>query len=144
MKVSIELDGAQRLEKIIQRAAGDAEAKKALGQAMFGFATKVLNESKKIVPIDTGSLRNSGRVSGEKISADVVEVEISYGGAGAEYAAIVHEDMTMDHSPSKLTAVTKRPRRGQAKYLETPVRAAAPNFTRSVAIRFANYYRRGG
>lgn len=144
MKVSVELDGAQRLEKIIRRAAGDPEAKRALGQAMYGFATKILNESKKLVPVDTGTLRNSGLVSSQMIKGDVVEVTITYGGAGAQYAQIVHEDMTMDHSPSKLTAVTKRPRRGQAKYLEIPVMAAAPNFMRSVAIRYANYFRRGG
>lgn len=144
MKVSVELEGTETLQKIIRRAAGDPQAKKALGQAMYGFATGILNESKKLVPVDTGSLRNSGTVSREKISANDIEVTISYGGAAAQYAQIVHEDMTMDHSPSKLTAVTKRPRRGQAKYLEIPVRAAAPNFVRSIATRYVNYFRRGG
>ncbi len=144
MKVSVELDGVERLEKIIRRAAGDPESKRALGQAMQGFATGILNESKKLVPLDTGALRNSGRVSAEKIDGNVIEVEISYGGAGAQYAQIVHEDMTMDHSPSKLTSVTKRPRRGQAKYLEIPVMAAAPRFIRSISIRYVNYFRRGG
>ena len=144
MKVSVELEGAEVLEKIIRRAAGDPESKRALGQAMYGFATGILNESKKLVPVDTGALRNSGRVEDDKISGDVIEVAISYGGAAGQYAAIVHDDMTMDHSPSKLTAVTKRPRRGQAKYLEIPVMAAAPKFVRSIATRYVNYYRRGG
>lgn len=144
MKVSVELDGAEKLEKIIRRAAGDPESKRALGQAMYGFATGILNESKKLVPVDTGNLRNSGLVSGQVIKGDTIEVTITYGGAAAQYAQIVHEDMTMDHSPSKLTAVTKRPRRGQAKYLEIPVMAAAPKFVRSIAIRYVNYFRRGG
>jgi hypothetical protein len=144
MKVSVDLDGSKTLLKIFERAAGDAEAKKALGQAMYGFATKVLNESKKLVPIDTANLRNSGMVSSQRISGDVIEVEISYGGSSAPYAAVIHEDMTLDHSPSKLTAVTKRPRRGQAKYLEIPVMAQAPSFARSIAARYARYFRRGG
>ena len=144
MKVDVQLDGSERLLKIFQRAGNDPEAKKALGQAMYGFATKVLNESKKLVPVDTANLRNSGIVSSQRIDGDVVEVEITYGGSSAPYAAIVHEDMTMDHSPSKLTAVTKKPRRGQAKFLEIPVMAQAPSFARSIAARYARYFRRGG
>lgn len=144
MKVDVELEGTDRLLKIFERAAGDAEAKKALGQAMYGFATKVLNESKKIVPLDTGNLRNSGMVSRQRIDGAVVEVEISYGGSSAPYAMIIHEDVTLDHSPAKLTSVTKKPRRGQAKFLETPVMAQAPSFARSIAARYARYFRRGG
>lgn len=144
MKVDIELEGTQRLLKIFERAGNDPEAKRALGQAMYGFATKVLNESKKLVPVDTANLRNSGMVSSQRIDGNVVEVEITYGGAAAPYAVIVHEDMTMDHSPSKPTAVTGRPRRGQAKFLEIPVMAQAPSFARSIAARYAQYFRRGG
>lgn len=144
MKVDVQLEGSERLLKIFERAGNDPEAKRALGQAMYGFATKVLNESKKLVPVDTANLRNSGIVSSQRIDGNVVEVEITYGGSSAPYAAIVHEDMTMDHSPSKLTAVTKRPRRGQAKFLEIPVMAQAPSFARSIAARYARYFRRGG
>jgi hypothetical protein len=144
MKVSVEMEGGEQLQKIIDRAASDSGARAGLEQAMFGFATKILNESKKIIPIDTGSLRNSGRVEDPKVSNGVIEVAITYGGSGAPYAAIVHEDMTMDHSPSKLTAVTKRPRRGQAKFLEIPVMANAPSFARDIAARYARYIRRGG
>ena len=144
MKVSVDLDGTERLLKIFERAGNDPEAKRALGQAMYGFATKVLNESKKLVPLDTGTLRNSGMVSSQRIDGQVVEVEISYGGSSAPYALVIHEDMTLDHSPAKLTKVTKKPRRGQAKYLETPVMAQAPSFAREIAARYANYVRRGG
>jgi hypothetical protein len=143
MKVSIEVEGTERLQKIFARAAVDAGARKALEQSMFGFATKILNESKKMVPLDTGNLRNSGKVMDPKTSAGVIEVEVTYGGSAAPYAQIVHEDMTMDHSPANLTAVTKRPRRGQAKYLEIPVRANAPEFARSIAERYIRYFRRG-
>jgi hypothetical protein len=143
MKVSVDLEGSKNLLTIFERAGNDPEAKKALSQAMYGFATKVLNESKKIIPVDTGVLRNSGRVEAPTISNGVIEVAITYGGTGAKYAAVVHEDMTMDHSPSKLTAVTKRPRRGQAKFLEIPVMAQAPSFARSIGARYARYFRRG-
>lgn len=141
MKVSVEMDGLDRLQKIFERASNDSDARQALEQALFGVATSVLNESKKIVPVDTGNLRNSGRVDGPKMTSKGVEVEIVY---GTGYAQIVHEDMTMDHSPSKLTVVTKRPRRGQAKFLEIPVMAAAPKFARQVTARYIRFFRRGG
>jgi len=139
---SVELEGDEKLQKIIDNIE-DPNVRRALGQAMFGFATKILNESKKIVPVDTGTLRNSGKVEGPKVDSDSVEVEITYGGAASKYAGVIHEDMSLDHSPTKDTKITKKPRRGQAKYLEIPVKAQEDNFSRDVAVRFARAMRRG-
>lgn len=143
MRFDIQLEGDEELLKMFERASGSKEVQRALGQAIYGFGTQVLNESKKLVPVDTGNLRSSGQVSRPKISGDTIEVEITYGGPGAQYALVVHEDTTLDHSPTKRTAITKRPRRGQAKYLETPFMAQAPTFVRNIAARYAAYFRRG-
>lgn len=138
----VELEGTEALQKILNNI-DDPDVRRSLGQAMYGFATKILNESKKLVPVDTGALRNSGMVEGPKVDSDGVEVEITYGGSGLQYAAVVHEDLSMSHSPTLMTKITKKPRRGQAKYLEIPVKAQEDNFARDVAVRFARAMRRG-
>jgi len=53
------------------------------------------------VPVDTGALRSTGRVEGPKGN----EVELSFGGAAADYALKVHEEVEIPH------------RVGEARYL---------------------------
>lgn len=139
---TVELEGQEALRTILDNIE-DPNVRRGLGQAMFGFATKILNESKKLVPVDTGALRNSGMVEGPDVDSDGVEVSITYGGEAKQYAGVVHEDMTMSHSPTLMTKITKKPRRGQAKYLEIPVKAHEDSFARDVAVRFARAMRRG-
>lgn len=138
----VEMEGIEALQKILDNI-DDPATRQGLGQAMQGFATKILNESKKLVPVDTGALRNSGMVEGPDIDSEGVEVAITYGGVGAQYAAVVHEDMSMSHSPTLNTKITKKPRRGQAKFLEIPVKAHEDRFARDVATRFARFMKRG-
>lgn len=45
------------------------------------------------VPVDKGTLRSTGRVEGPKAG----EVELSFGGAAAEYALEQHEDTSLHH-----------------------------------------------
>jgi hypothetical protein len=139
--VKVKLEGADRLIRLVQNATSPAQ-QQALKQAVFGTATAVLNESKKLVPVDTEALKSSGRVENMKISSSEVSVEITYGGPAAKYAFIVHEDMSANHSPSLLTQVTKRPRRGQAKYLEIPVMAWKGKFVKSLIGRYVRYFKK--
>ncbi len=106
--------------------------RQALSQAVFMEAQSVLNESKKIVPVDTGVLKNSGKVEKPTIREAGVSVEVTYGGAAAPYALIVHEDLNARHAPGK-----------SAKYLEIPALQRKPLFTRNVKMRFAAYIQRG-
>lgn len=46
------------------------------------------------VPVDKGTLRNSGRVEGPNAKD---QVELSFGGAAAPYALIQHEVTTFKH-----------------------------------------------
>lgn len=84
-----------------------AAAEEVVGEA----AQLVFHESQRLVPVDTGALKASGRVT-----QDGLEAAISYGGedgAGrngqdtAAYAVPQHERLDFEHS------------NGQAKYLET-------------------------
>ena len=67
------------------------------------LANVILGESQKLVPVETGTLKNSGTVSLDKKNKIAT---ISY---NTPYARKQHEDNTLNH-----------PRGGQAKYLERP------------------------
>lgn len=67
------------------------------------LANIILGESQKLVPVETGTLKNSGTVSLDKKNKIAT---ISY---NTPYARKQHEDNTLKH-----------PRGGQAKYLERP------------------------
>lgn len=90
----------------------------AAAEAVVGEAAQlVLEESQHLVPVDTGALKDSGRVS-----QDGLEAAISYGaedGAGrngqdtAKYAIPQHERLDFQHP------------NGQPKYLETAMHSQA-------------------
>lgn len=129
-KVSIEMQGAERLGRIFSRAT-DAH-RVVLGRAIYLEANRVLNESKRIVPFRDGHLKDSGEVSRPQIDRRGVEVEISYGGAATPYAAVQHWDTSLNHPNGK-----------QALYLLTPVNAATDTFVRKVMETFARYIKKG-
>ena len=80
----------------------EAKAHAAAESGLQHAAEHLLEESRRIVPIDTGILSKSGVASHEGTTAAV-----SY---DTPYAVAVHEDMTAAHQPGR-----------QAKYLETPL-----------------------
>lgn len=94
--------------------------------AVEAAAEHLLEASQKVVPVESGRLRDSGRVT-----TDGMEAAVSYGreddaeilgfdehdravgsSPSAAYAQKQHEDMTLAH-----------PNGGQAKYLEQPMHA---------------------
>ncbi len=107
----------QKLAQIVQ------QVPLALGRAMLQEAEIELNESKKRVPVDTGTLRASGHVRGPEYQGSRVFVDITYGGAADDYALEVHEDLEMFHSV------------GQAKYLESVIVESAPHMASRLAKR---------
>jgi hypothetical protein len=100
---------------------------------MFAEATTILNESKKIVPVATGNLRASGRVERPVTGKGRASVEITYGGAAAPYALIVHEvpPNTGGRWGSGLTHAAGK----SYKYLEIPVMAHKDKFVDGVRGR---------
>jgi len=95
------------------------DTKAAAGLAAIHEADYEFGLSQKLVPVATSELQKSGRVEANQEKGSLVTVDIAYGGpAGSgnndvdvDYAIIVHEDLTAHHP------------RGQAKYVEEPVRA---------------------
>jgi hypothetical protein len=81
----------------------EEEIDKAALRGVKKLADVILGESQKLVPVDTGILKESGAISTDK-KAQIVT--ISY---NTPYARKQHEDNTLNH-----------PKGGQAKYLEQP------------------------
>ncbi len=99
-----------------------AEKRQRAGQRLYLYGEAIMTRSKRdFCPVDTGRLRSSGHVQLPEITRDEIVVRLSYGGAAATYAVIVHEDLTVHHPV------------GQAKYLERPVLEMAPGAAAFVA-----------
>lgn len=63
-----------------------------LKSALYVEAESIMTASKRYyVPVDTGSLRDSGTVTPPLELGNTVSITLGYGGASAPYAAIVHE-----------------------------------------------------
>jgi hypothetical protein len=129
-RISVEFDGMDRLARMFDR--GTDAHRVTLGKAMKIEAERILNESKRIVPFDVGTLKDSGAVEGPRIDSNGVEVEITYGGAAKAYAAVQHWDTSLNHPNGK-----------QALYLLTPIEAAKSTFVRGVMESFAQYLKKG-
>lgn len=68
-----------------------AEQPKVLGAALYQEGEAIMAESKQLVPVDLGNLRDSGHVQQPVITGDSVTVKLGYGGPAAAYALYVHE-----------------------------------------------------
>jgi len=108
------------LEKLGKRALSEA------GKALYAEAELIMTESKEQCPVDTGTLRGTGHVEQPKAEGRQVWVEMGYGGPAAPYAVYVHERTELRHKV------------GKAKYLEDPVKAAAPKLPMRLARRLKN------
>jgi hypothetical protein len=109
--IRFRLKGVKQLERNLHRLGDRAEM--VLGQALYEEGERIMGQSKMIVPVDTGALRGSGNVSPPQKARNWVKVILSYGGAAAQYAIYVHENLTARHKPPT-----------RAKYLEEPFKRA--------------------
>ena len=85
--------------------------------AVEAAAELIFDESQRLVPVDTGALKASGKVSRDGLTAAISYGEEDAAGRGgrdtAVYAPIVHERMDVHHP------------HGQAKYLEAAMNGKA-------------------
>jgi hypothetical protein len=108
-----------------------------LARELEKLANEIMAESKKLCPVDTGTLRSSGLVQKPVIEGNMISVTLGYGDASCGYAVYVHENpragQTGGVSPSGRKYGAKRwARKGQWKYLETPLVARVNDFPRVV------------
>ena len=100
-----------QLAKLVER------DQQAAMQALREEAETIMTESKRRVPVKYGTLKGSGFVEPTEDG-----VRLAYGGAAADYAIYVHENLEANH-----------PGGGEAKYLERPVLEALPGLAERVA-----------
>lgn len=102
--------------------------------SLYRLAEEMMTESKKRVPVDLGTLRDSGYVSLPDPGAATILTTLGFGGPAGSgnqggvtniedvgYAIIVHEDEEAIHGV------------GEAKFLESVVREYAPHILSRVA-----------
>lgn len=98
-------------------------------QVVEDAAARVLYESQQIVPVDTGRLKNSGRLNPLVRDENGVECSVSY---HTNYAFWVHERTDIAHH---------NPPGARAKFLEEPVSQIEPDFARSLRNALERYFR---
>jgi len=86
---------------------------RAVEGAVYTEAEVIMGKAKRRTPVDTGRLAATGHVKPPQTRNGKVEVELAY---GTDYAIYVHEILTASHPV------------GQAKFLESAVNEAAPEF----------------
>jgi hypothetical protein len=91
----------------------------ALSSVLRDDSLLAFRNSQRMTPHADGPLRASGVVKPPVVSGTHVEVLMGYGGAASAYALYQHENTQLRHpDPTNPHSDPK----GQAKYLETPVR----------------------
>lgn len=120
-KVTVRLTGIGQLKRALE--AGGDRALRLAAEALYQEGERIMTKSKEQCPVDTGNLRSTGHVELPVVKGKRVTVELGYGGPAADYAEVVHEDLTAHHTV------------GKAKYLEDPMREAADG----LADRLASY-----
>jgi len=119
-KASFKLVGTNEMVARIHAVAKDVE--RAVDRAVYKFGNTEMREMKRLVPVDTGTLKNSGYVEKPKRMGSRVMLELGFGGAAEAYAMYVHEDLDAYHE------------NGQAKYVEMPLSESAPYFAIRVGL----------
>jgi len=130
MKITVEVKGTKELQRTLEKLGERAQAE--LGKALYAEAELIMTESKKQVPVDTGTLQGTGHVEQPEYDHDQVIVQMGYGGPAAPYAVVQHERLDFKHKV------------GKAKYLEDPVKAAVPKLPSAIAKRLEKVVSKGG
>jgi hypothetical protein len=122
--ISLHLQGVEQMMQQLQQFG--PQVMPPATAALEREGNRIMLESQRLVPIDTGRLLLTSQVSAPVVEGPVITVELSYGRDGplgpAPYAMIVHFDAGMHH-----------PHGGQAFFLQQPLFAAAHGFLQRIA-----------
>lgn len=129
--MAFKLLGLERF-KLATRKKGKAIIR-GLERGLVKEAEGVMTISKQAyVPVEFGTLKNSGFVDKPKRRGRRVVIELGFGGPAAPYAIFVHEDLLAFHTV------------GEAKYLEKPLRRARRGMAERLAKEIRAELRREG
>ncbi len=120
----LQLKGLKKVTGNFSKARKGAAAGVEIGLKKAGLFLQA--QSQKLVPVDTGNLRNTAFTRSEGSGVDT-EVHVGY---TAEYAVYVHEDLFASHM--KKDKEGQDVQIGQAKFLEQPMREHRDDLIRIV------------
>jgi hypothetical protein len=116
MKFKVQLDKSNsqgNLASPLQRKKQQLAIRDAMQKALEQIILEVYKESQILVPVKTGALKASGRITKatEAFENGIYDVNVEYGNdTDVDYAVYVHEDLTKFHQAPT-----------QAKFLEIPL-----------------------
>lgn len=119
IRIETTVTGSDKILELFRRHKEKAIA--ALKRELYQEANGIMTQSKELVPVDTGNLRDSGTVQLPRQESTAVVQELGYGGPAAPYAIFVHENTVVFHKV------------GMAKFLEVPFRQAQRGITDRIA-----------
>ena len=131
-KFDVEFEGEDRLQEIFAKLS-EKGLDNVVRSSLFSVGNEVLNNSKAIVPVDTSTLKNSGKVERPKAVDGKWTVEVTYGGSASKYALIVHENPNARHEEGKTY-----------HYLKIPFDKAKETFADDIKKRIVFYMRGRG
>ncbi len=105
---------------------------KIVAGALYRFAEAVMTESKLEVPVEHGTLKDSGHVELPVIDRGAVEVQLGYGGPAESYAIEQHENLEYQHAEGK-----------KAKYLEDPLKRHSDELLEAIGLAMRAALQRG-
>lgn len=117
--MSIEFRGLREMERRIRQLA--AQHPRIAQRALVSEGEIEMSEMKRRTPVDTGTLRASGRL----VALRPLGIKWVFGGAASAYAVAVHEETEVFHTV------------GQAKFVESVVMEFIPNAAERVGRRWA-------
>ena len=133
-KVGIRIQGLEDVRRLLD--SGDKKVIKAAGIAVMEVTNTVARKSAELVPFDSGDLRRSRAIKMPVVGHKDVVGEVTYGGPGAPYAVVQHEDLKLFHPAKPLGAGPVAPGQGRGpKYLEYPVKMARKDFGKTIVNR---------
>lgn len=108
--IAISIQGLDEAIRVLERLKRHPE--KRLKETFRSEAGKILNRAKSLTPVDTGRLRDSGRLIEVKDGIAIAFGGMIVRGVDVDYAVYVHERTDQHHKV------------GQAKFLDRAVREA--------------------
>lgn len=107
---NLSIEGLDRLNTQLDEMI--AKIRKGAEKGVYRHGSSVLAKADERVPVDTGALKSTGKVTLPEWSGDSVGVTVGYGDESVSYALAVHENMNPN-------VKWNRPGSGP-KYLENP------------------------
>ena len=133
MPTSRELHGLKEASRKMRAIAREYDTDRVAG-ALYRRGTAIMSDSQEnYVPVDRGTLKNSGHVVPPKRDGRVVRVWLAYGGAASAYAIAVHEHPSGFSPPSWKGVVVQFAAGRGPKYLERPLFKAVGTMAEDIA-----------